>query len=170
MQFRDTAFRSVSDLTPRRWGRLLQAATALELETRLPKLRSMRVRSGQRADASLSGVARLHFRRVQEGGVASLRVEPGIPALVEGFEPAWPAVTYAFDFSGRLNETGHVDLTLNLRGMRFPTPLSAVRILEWDGASYQDITMRVDEHARTITGRTRRMARVVVLARTDGPR
>ena len=85
---------------------------------------------------------------VTKRGKASLRVSSGLPALPEGFTPGWPVAGYELRFEGRLARGTQIDLGFYLGGASFDQPFSRLRLLEWNGKSYRDVTRSVDSTDR----------------------
>jgi hypothetical protein len=144
---------------------LTKALSALELDWRVPTLSSAEVNAGKYFAVDFQSVAWVAISNVRKPGKATLRLEPELPAAATGFTATWPVASYAFDFSGELAEDGYVDVSFHTAGIRFEGPSSALRILEWDGKAYKDITTHVDSKRGIITGRTTRLSNFVLVTR-----
>jgi hypothetical protein len=133
---------------------VVKSISALELDWRVPKLSPAAVKPGTYSAVDFQGVAWVGMRNTAKPGNVTLRIEAGLPAPAAGFGPTWPQATYAFDFTGELAKKGYVDVHIHAGGLRFEAARLGLRILEWDGKAYKDITTHVDSSRGTITGRT----------------
>jgi hypothetical protein len=73
--------------------------------------------------------------------------------------------SYIFDFTGKLANSGYADVTIYTGGIRFAGSPSTLRLLQWDGEHYTDITTKVDPRRHLITGRATRLTTFVVQTR-----
>jgi hypothetical protein len=144
---------------------LTKAISALELDWRVPRLSSAEVKAGKHSTVDFQGVAWVAMSDVEKLGKVALRLEPGLPAVASGFSATWPLATYAFAFSGQLAKDGYMDVSFHTGGMRFEGAPSMLRILEWDGKAYKDITTHFDAKRGIITGRTTQLSRFVLVTR-----
>ena len=142
-------------------GKLLEAVNAIDLDWRVPFIPTREVKSGKNFTVDFRGVAWITCKDVKKSGECSLRLEGGLPALVEGFEPGWPIASYYFNFNGKLAED--IDINFYIKGMRFPMHSFFPRIFEWNGKSYKDITTNVDLRRNVITGTTNRLSTYVIM-------
>jgi len=152
-------------LPPQTMATLTRALNALELDWRVPKLSPAEVKAGKHSTVDFHGVAWVAMSDVRTPGKALLRLEPELPATAMGFTTTWPAASYAFDFSGELAKDGYIDVSFHTAGIRFEGPPSTLRILEWDGKAYKDITTHVDSKRGIVTGRTTRLSTFVLVTR-----
>jgi hypothetical protein len=53
-------------------------------------------------------------------------------------------VTYAFSYSGQIGKAGFFEVGLNIRGLSFAGEPSGLRVLQWNGKRYEDVTSRLD--------------------------
>jgi hypothetical protein len=157
--------------SPRLMAMLVEAVNAIELDLRVPPFAPQEVKEGETAEVDFGGVAQLAFREIETPGKVSLALDAGLPAVAEGLAPAWPIVSYRFDFDGTLTQQGYVDVTVSIGGFGFDRALGPwVRLMEWDGESYQDITTRVDTRGGFITGRTRSLSTLAVMTSAPNAR
>jgi hypothetical protein len=122
-----------------------------------------RVRAGARTSLELGRLGRATLHRVARGGSLGARVDSGVPGVFEGYAPGFPMATYRLDFSGALAVGAEVDLELALGYTSFSRPLETLRLFEWDGARYRDVTRDVDAQRGLIRGRTDRLASYVIM-------
>ena len=64
---------------------------------------------------------------------------------------------------GGVSKNGYMDVGFYFGGMSFKGPLSTLRIFEWNGKTYKDITTHVDSKRGIITGRTNRLSTFVLM-------
>ena len=150
-------------LGPEAAGRLVEAINALELDWRAPGPAESKVDRGAYSGSDFRGLAWVAMRDVTRSGEVALSLENGLPAGAGGFEPVWPMATYAFEFSGELGKEGYVDLSFHTGGIRAGGPLSSLRVLEFDGKAYKDVTTHVDPEKGVITARTDRLSSYVLV-------
>ena len=148
---------------PRLLDMLAEAINAIELDLSVPPLSRVNVKAGKYSAADLEGIAWLAFRDLKKSGKASLRILNGLPAAATGFVPVWPMASYQFEFTGMLDKDGYIDIGFYIGGISIPGPASDLRVLEWDGRSYRDITTNVDLRRGVITGRTNRLSTYVIM-------
>lgn len=146
---------------------VVRAINALELDWRVPPLSAVSVEPLKYSAVDFQGVALVAMRDIKEAGTVTLRVETDLPAAAVGFAPGWPIASYAFDFSGQLAKDGYVDVTIHINGIRFEGRPSALRILEWDGRLYKDVTTQVDPQRGIITGRATGLSTFVLMTAID---
>jgi hypothetical protein len=158
-----TKLRGGRGLPPQAAAGLTKAISALELDWRVPRLSSEEVKTGKHSTVDFQGVAWVTMSDVGKPGKVGLQLEPGLPAVAPGFSTTWPVATYAFDFSGQLAKDGYMDVSFHTAGMRFEGSPSMLRILEWDGKAYNDITTHFDAERGIVTGRTTRLSRFVLM-------
>lgn len=144
---------------------LAAAITALELDWRVPLLSAKDIKQGSRFVTEFGGVASVLLTSVTKPGRLTFKVTPGVPAAPVGFRPTWPIASFTLDFSGQLAANGYVDVSLNLRGLQLEDA-TKLRILEWDGTVYRDITSSLDSRRGIITGRMTRASTFVVMSDT----
>ncbi len=155
-------------LPPEGAGKVLEAVNALDLDWRAPKNLAAKVKKGRYSSVDIRGVAKLKMRNVTKAGTVKLRIGNGLPAMVAGYEPGWPLATFDFAFSGEIGASGYFDVIVYMGGISFEEPLSAVRVLQWNGKSYEDITSHVDEKRLTVSGRTSKLLPIVLMTRATG--
>ena len=154
---------SAQAVSPEVVGKVLEVANAIELDWRVPRVASQEVKPGEYSAVGFQGIAWVAMRDVVKPGKVELQVENGLPATALGFRPGWPIATYTFEFTGHLGKDGYVDVSIHIGGRRFTGSLSELRVLEWDGKLYKDITTHVDARRGVITGRTNRLSTYVLM-------
>jgi hypothetical protein len=122
------------------------------------------VKAGKYSAIDFEGVAWLAFKDLKKPGRASLEIKSGIPTALPGFKPPWPIFSYDFNLTGALAEDGYIDVSFYIGGINFIGQLSSVHILEWDGKSYKDITINVDDESKVVTGRTNHLSTYVIMS------
>jgi len=147
-------------------SKLVGAVNAIDLDWRVPMIPRKKIRSGKNVTVDFRGVAWITFKDVQSPGECSLKVEGGVPALVEGFQLGWPIASYHFDFKGKM--TNELAINFYIAGMKFPDQTFSPRILQWDGKSYEDITTNIDFRRKVVTGRTNKLGTYVIMDLTPG--
>ncbi len=151
-------------LTPGIRNILAQSINAVELDLGVPRLKPEAVVAGKYSAVDLQGVSWLTFRNIRKKGKVSLKIVNGLPASVPGFTPAWPVSSYHFDFTGILDKDGYVDIGIYIGGLQLLGQMSDLRIFEWDGKSYRDITTDVDLQRGIITCRTNSLFTYVIMS------
>jgi len=149
-------------------GEVARALNAIELDWRVPLLKPVRLDTVKNATVDFEGIARVTFTDSIEAGEILLTVENDLPALVAGYDPGWPLASYRFEYTGMLNRYANIDIFFG--GRVFEGDLSSLRLYQWEGKNYRDITTRVDLPARTIRGRTDRFSPLVIMNAVDGRR
>jgi hypothetical protein len=144
---------------------LLESVNTFDLDVRTPLLQEKSVSEDENAILKFNGVAWVSFENIAERGELLLSVTAGVPASTSDFEPGWPVATYEFDFTGKLAEGTEIDLSIYFGGFNFGNQTSTVRLLEWNGETYRDITTSVVLRTGIITGRTDKLSRYVVMAK-----
>ncbi len=144
----ENAFRSRKTFRAAR-GKLLETLNAMELDWRSPATPPLKVAPGDRSVVDLYGVARLQLRGVEQGGEVALRIRPGVPAVPEGYRTGWPMATFSFEFAGKFGKAGGAEAELYAGWIGFSEP-GELRLLEWDGEAFRDVTKDVNYADRTI--------------------
>jgi hypothetical protein len=147
----------------RLYGMLAQAVNAMELDLSVPSIPAVKVKAGKYSAVDFRGVAWVAFRNLKKSGKATVKIKGGLPKFVSGFISGWPIASYNFSFTGSLAKNGYADISFYVGGINFAGKFSELRILEWDGKSYRDITIGVDVRRRVITGRTNKLASYVIV-------
>ena len=122
------------------------------------------MKAGKYSAVDFEGVAWVAFNDIKESGKASLKIKSGLPASVRGFEPPWPIFSYDLNFTGALAEDRWIDISFYFGGINIMGKLANLRIFEWDGKSYKDITTNVDLRRKVISGRTNRLSTFVIMS------
>jgi hypothetical protein len=144
---------------------LIEAANAIALDRRVPKLLTRKLQAGDRVTLQFPGVVSLAFTGAVGSGTISLKAQNGLPASVEGFEPGWPIGTYNFGFTGKLSKGVYVDVSFDVGDMLFDTGVSSsLHILQWDGKSYKNITTHFDIQKKRVIGRTDTLSSFVIMS------
>jgi hypothetical protein len=112
-----------------------------------------------------AGVAALSFRNTTREGMLSIHTVPGLPAGASQPTTPWPVAHFVMDYSGALDPKGMVTIDFNVRALGLDTGDHSLRLLEWDGRQYRDITVLLDNRGGTIRGVTNR-PRTYVIATT----
>jgi len=160
--------KSSTKIGPRLLGRLVEAINAIELDLIAPLQSTARVKAGKYQAVDFDGLAGAVFSNVEKSGMASLKIRPGLPASAQGMQPAWPVASYELDFTGTLAKNGYMDINIYIGGLNVVGKTSAVRLLQWNGKSYRDITTHLDYKRGIINGRTDQPAIYVIMS--SGPR
>jgi hypothetical protein len=141
---------------------IAEALHALELDASVPALAPALLPAGAYSAADFAGVAWIGLKDVKRAGRATLRVEAGLPAETDGVFAPWPMVTYRFAFDGELGADGYADVSLYLGGLHLAAPLAELRVLQWDGNEYIDVTSGVDSTRGVIMARSNRLSSYIV--------
>jgi hypothetical protein len=146
-------------------ARVIEAVNAVELDVRLPKaLTAIDVQAGESITVDFGDVARATLDNVEKPGRVSMTVKGGMPAVGKGFRPGWPMATYTFRFSGAQRSGASTELIFSLgKWYQIGDFLCTLRILEWDGKVYRDVTTGLDLKRGTITGRTDKLSSYVIV-------
>jgi hypothetical protein len=158
------ALKGAKKLPPKLFEQLAKSANEMALDLAVPKLSPVKVGKGKYSAVDFNGVAWLAFREVSKAGRASLKMIPGLPAKTTKYKAGWPVSYYQFGFTGSLGGGGYIDVNLYIGGVNHAGPLSELRMLEWDGKTYRDITTNVDKQRGIISGRTKKLHKLVVLS------
>jgi hypothetical protein len=142
---------------------LTKAINALELDRIVTTLSPQNIKAGKFVAVNFGGVAWAAFNNLEKPGKITLNIKDGLPAAKQGFLPGWPIVNYNFNFDGILAEDGYIDINFYIGGINFSGYPSGLRIFEWDGKSYKDITTIVDVGRRIITGRAQKLGTYVIM-------
>lgn len=134
-------------------GALVAAVNALELDVRVPSLKKQPVIRGD-VELDFQNVARMTLQNVKEPGEASLSVLSGLPVPTGSLRPGWPVVSYVFDFKGTGSPAGGIDISFNTRGLNFSGQPANLRVYEWNGKRYRDVTTSLDLPNNQISART----------------
>ena len=84
-----------------------------------------------------------------------------MPALVDGLHPGWPMASYRFESARRLSAP--VDIGIYFGGRDFGGEYALLRLFQWNGKTYEDITTLVDLPNMIIRGRTDRLSTLVIM-------
>lgn len=151
-------------LPPTLFEQLVESANVMALNLAVPKLSPAKVSAGKYSAVDFNGVAWLSLREVSKAGRASLKMIPGLPSIPKKYRAGWPVAYYQFDFTGSLTKDGFIDVHLYIAGVNHAGPLSDLRVLEWDGKTYRDITTGIDERRGIISARTKKLNKLAVLS------
>ena len=151
-------------IKPQLLGRLVEGINAMELDLIAPVKSTADVNAGRYTSIDFDGVAWMVLSDVEKAGTASFKFKPGLPASAKGMQPAWPIASYELEFTGAMAKNGYLDLSFYIGGVNLAGKISALRLLEWNGKHYRDITTHVDAARGTITGRTNRLATYVIMS------
>lgn len=147
--------------------KLIETLNRIELDRRIPPLSPKSVQAGPATSIDFEGVCRLDINGLEKPGKARLSITAGLPATVEGFSPGWPVATYAVDFDGKVAGDGYVEVSFYIGGISFIDQRSSLRLFEWDGKAYRDITTGLDLKKRIISGRTKSLLTYVVMTQKN---
>jgi hypothetical protein len=148
-------------IQPRTLELLLATLNASDVEARSTSAPAAKVSAAKRVLVR-SGGASLSFANTQRAGDVAVHAIPGLPATTPRIRTAWPVVHFVVDYTGQLEPNGHVTIALDVRTLGFDANDRALRLLEWDGKSYRDITKFLDPHGGTIRGTTDTLRKYVV--------
>ena len=138
---------------------LAQAWNAIEVDWRMPPLKTQNVSKGSYVGVDLSGMVWAGLRDVVTSGVMTLNVTAEYEAFPahRKYTPTWPYVSYSIGFSGALGPKGFIDLTFHVKPLQFHSQASTMAVLQLAAGGLVDVT----------TGQDR--SRGLVMARTDRP-
>jgi hypothetical protein len=148
---------------PTVYGKILEAINSVDLDWRIPVLPTKKINIGENITVDFRGVAWITFNKVRKLREISLKVESGLPASADGFATGWPIASYKFDVFGIQPKDDGIDISIYIGGINFIGGISELRVFEWDGKSYKDITTNVDPQRRVITGKTDKLATYVIM-------
>ena len=165
---RDTAMRQlegaggglISDKAYRSFWSLLNAA---DVQARAGTKNRATIPAGEAAIARL-GAMTLRVQGATKASDLSVRVEPGLPASSKRVSSAWPVAHFVVDYDGALAKNGSIAIDVDVRSLGYAPHDRAVRLLDWDGSKYRDITVLLDAKRGIIRGVTDQ-ARTYVVAR-----
>ncbi len=146
-------------------GALINAINAIDLDWRVPFPKPVIEKSGKSTTVKFDGIAWVTSIGIDGAVETSLNLDNGVPALVKGFNPGWPLASYRLDYKGSL--TDYADITFYFGGRDFGKDLSSMRLYQWDGEIYRDITTIVDLPNKIIKGRTDKLSTFVIMSRVD---
>jgi len=92
-----------------------------------------------------------------------IELERGIPCFAEKFIPAWPLITYNFTMNSGEMKDRMMEIRFNISDI---VPLKnprSLRILQWDGLHYKDITTKVNVKQNYISGTTDTLSSFVLM-------
>jgi len=153
--------RLAGEVNPVSAAKAVEATSAIELDLSVPSRIVKKAGGGEGIRIDLEGVARLSLKSLRRPGTASLRVRNGLPASRPGFIAPWPVFTY--DFEGTRLETDSIEVSFYFGGINLGGERSEIRLFEWDGKAFRDITTDVDLGRKVVTGRTNRLAQYVIM-------
>lgn len=117
---------------------------------------------GPYVSADFDGAGWVGFKDVKKPVQVALRLREGLPATPDHFKPIWPVASYAFSVSGSAHEYEFADLSFSVVGLVPSVLRSRLRLYEWNGVTFKDITTSVDSERATISGRTDRLRSYVI--------
>jgi len=115
---------------------------------------------------SAAGIT-LTFTQVSAPGTTSVAVSNAGPPVSGTFVSLASSPTY-YDVSTTAAHTGSITLCVPYDPTAYPDP-SQVRLLHWNGASWDDVTSSVDSATATVCGSTTSLSPFVVAQRLSGP-
>jgi len=154
-----------SRFTDESFDLMIKAVNAMQLDVSVPKISQVNVGVGSQIKANLENVAWVNFSKVSKAGNVGLRIAEGKASYFRGYKPGWPLAVYDFDFTGSIPEEGNIDLSIYVGGLAFLGDLSDLRLFEFDGVKYRDITTKVDVKSKIISGRTKQLSEYVILSK-----
>lgn len=144
--------------------KLNKAINEADISLKSPKIPStVMVNAGNKISKNLSGISRLEFDAVKTGGKINLKIKSGMPASVSGFKAGWPIITYRFDSDKVFDNDQNIRIGLYFGGISFSGDISHLRLLEWNGSGYKDITTKVDFKEGYIYGITHNLSEYVIV-------
>ena len=147
---------------------LYRALAAIELDVRAPVIKPQAVRTGKDVAVDMQGISKLVFKQVHKGGQLTLRLINGLPSQMDDYEPGWPAVTYAYDFTGHLQDASEIDIELYVGVTHGNSRTQDLRMMQWDDKTgLTDITSGYDPGEMKINGTTNNLSPVFVVAKKD---
>jgi len=152
---------------PQTLAKLIEATNAIELDLSVPLPIRREIPSAKSRVLNFNGIAWLAFAGIKKPGHVTLRLSGGLPASKPRFKPSWPIFFYDFSFTGVLTEKGFIDISFYVGGLNIVGQLSELRIFEWDGNRYKDITTSFDNNKKIITGRTNRLLKYVIMSNSS---
>jgi hypothetical protein len=115
---------------------------------------------------SAAGIT-LTFTQVSAPGTTSVAVSNTGPPVPGTFVSLASSPTY-YDVSTTAAHTGSITLCVPYDPTAYPDP-SLVRLLHWNGASWDDVTSSVDSATATVCGSTTSLSPFVVAQRVSAP-
>lgn len=150
-------------------AKLVESANALALDQQVAALAGSRGIVATGGSPAAREVAWMTPAESAKPGTVLLSARLGVPALAEGFEPAWPVATYHIEFAGEMSEKRPILVGFKAGEFGFGREVNAVRVFEWDGKSYRDITEAAEARKGYVTGRiTRRSTDLVLMGVPTG--
>jgi hypothetical protein len=151
----------IKALTPELVNILVEAANAVYLDLEMPPRISRELVSGGYASAEFGGIGWIGLRGLKASGMARLSLRKGLPAPPDNFRPIWPLVSYVFTVAKPISYD-FADVTINIERWIPADTRNQLRIYEWDGVHYRDITLFVDDSRGIVTGRTKELKQYVI--------
>jgi hypothetical protein len=144
-------------------GNILEAMNAAELDWRGPAPETLTLALGKAKTLDVGGMGKIELADQPGEKKVSFTLRPGLPSSAVSFNPIWPIATYEFGYLGEPFET-EMRLSLHLQGFASNSPFASLRLLEWDGSSFRDITTGIDHKNLIITGKTSRLRKYVIVS------
>ena len=85
-------------------SKLVEATNALALDQQVEVLSAKKTMLATGGRPAVGRIAWMTGTKSAQPGTLSINVRNGLPALVKGFEPAWPLATYHFEFTGEVSD------------------------------------------------------------------
>ena len=145
---------------------LLEAINAIEIDRRRPLTPTYVLQGGDREKVKYrteyGDFSELTFVNFDKPSQISLSIKNGLPAMPQGYDPVWPIVCYNFKFNGTYVPKGFIYVSFNIANGEYLGDPSGLRLLQWDGKEYRDITTGFDTERGMIIGTTDRLSAFAV--------
>lgn len=144
---------------------LVESLNAIELDKTVPVKSTIEIKAGDYSSGDLNGIAWLAIKDLKKTGKVILEIKQDVilPDSILQYIIGWPFGVYNFNFTGELKKSGYIDINFYVGGLYFPSVLDNLRIIELNGESCKDITLRVDVEKKIITGRTEKLTNYVIM-------
>lgn len=137
----------------------VRALNSIELDWRLPKLKSERIKETKFSSVNFNGLAWIGFNNVIKSGTVKLNIKDryeGFPADLQ-YSPTWPYMSYIIEFDGKLDSKSKIDMAFYIKPLRFKQNISSIRIF------------RVEEDRLVDVTAGRNLNRGIIFAKTERP-
>lgn len=142
-------------------GTLLKSLNSIDLDWRVPTLLETTVEKGEKKHINLNGAVKIYFNKIDKTGNMVLKVNGNLPATSKSYTPGWPIVNYELNFDGSYD--GVIEIQIYYGGLRFLN--KSIRLLEWNGKGYQDITHNINHERRIISGKSNKLSTYVIMSK-----
>lgn len=143
-------------------GTYYRFLNSVDLNWRIPPLSQTKVERSESKTLNFNGLMWIDANNISKEGKCLLNVESGLPAFASGFTPLWPAVTYNIESDFSTDQ--EIDISIYYRGYKSLDESYSLRILEWDGNKYLDITTEIIPEQGIIKGSTKSLRSYVLMS------